>query len=235
MRLEWEMVGTGDGPTPPTAPGSNSAVFRPSRALASRATHFVLLPEPPCCAGCVPADPTGAVEVYAAAPLPLRQGELCLQGRWQVRRHSGSWRYTLREARALVPPGWSRVTPAGDARRRAADVPGRLRRRAPAPATRTRAARRCSPRRPSTPIRMPAASPTCGASAPGRGFRRSPRRCAKGLWRCRAWPWFPMAPPIAFAADGRIHPFRSPEPGELAAYGDLCFRPLARPWPAPRG
>jgi membrane dipeptidase len=66
--------------------------------------YFLLTPEPVCCRSCLPADPGAAVEVVAAAPLPLCPTPVRLRGRWQrlADDDAAGWRWQLREARVVA-------------------------------------------------------------------------------------------------------------------------------------
>ena len=192
MRLNWSILGTG------LADSADGTVvelrgFPAPPALATHAAHFVLLPELPCCAGCVPADPLGAVEVFAAAPLPLHQGALRLQGVWGgTQGGSTSWRYRLREARPLDAPGWGGVTRRGVL---AAGPLMCLAACAPGASDEPGAGRACwRTRRPSMRTRTPAASPACAGPRQMGRSRRSPNRCGRAAWRCCVWPRCRTAP-----------------------------------------
>lgn len=188
-----------------------------------RAAHFLLLPEAPCCAGCLPGDPLGGVEVLARAPLPLRQGPLRLEGRWDVAAGPNRWRYRLHDARPLDPPGWGGVT-----RRRMLAAGPLMCLAAGARADDTESAARA----------LLAASPAIDIHSHAGGIAN--------VMRMRAGVGFsPIAAPMRtgglavaclavvsdgpahhIAPDGMIHPFRTPDPGELAAYGALAFQRL---------
>ena len=78
---------------------------------ARTARTFLILPEPRCCMGHAPADPSGAIEVFCADPIAVRGGMLRLSGRWQT--GHDSWRFQLHDARPIEPPGWRAVTRRG--------------------------------------------------------------------------------------------------------------------------
>jgi membrane dipeptidase len=221
MRLDWPSLGTRQ------AESADGAVvelrgFPATPAAASRAAHFVLLPEAPCCAGCLPADPLGAVEVFAATLLPLHQGALRLQGRWQVRRGAGGWRYGLHEARPLEPPGWSGVT------RRGVLAAGALMcLAASARAADPEAARAVLAASPAVDAHSHAggiASVTRMRRGSGFSPIAAPMRAGGLAVACLAV--VSDGPTHHVAADGRIHPYRTPAPGELSSYGALAFAGL---------
>jgi len=109
MRLRWQDLGT------PRADDADDATVELGGYLATplpvaRASHCLLVAEPSCCAGCLPRHPLAAVEVFAASPVPVSGGPVRVTGRW--RRHcdaDGAWRYQLHEARLTEPAGWSAV------------------------------------------------------------------------------------------------------------------------------
>ncbi|HUN47913.1 MAG TPA: membrane dipeptidase [Stellaceae bacterium] len=64
--------------------------------------YFLLTPEPICCIGCLPSDPTACLEIFAETPLPPRGRPARLVG--QLRRlvdDPAGWRYQLRAARLV--------------------------------------------------------------------------------------------------------------------------------------
>jgi membrane dipeptidase len=219
MRLDWADLGTA---TIDAAEGREvELVGYPVRpALADRADHFLLLPEPGCCAGCVPSDPLGAVEVRATAIVPL-DAALGLRGVWRVRREGGSWRYGLDAARPLQPPGWSAVTRRsllaagpliclGAPRRAAADDGRAVLEAAAGIDIHSHAGGIASVRR----------------VHDGVGFSpvAAPMRAGALAVACLAV--VSDGPTHRVAADGQIHPFRNPDPGELAAFGEQAFARL---------
>lgn len=224
MRLDWRDLGTGQ------ADAADGAVvelhgFPATPAAAIHAAYFMLLPEAPCCAGCLPADPLGAVEVFAAAAMPLHQGALRLQGRWEVRQGRVGWRYGLRDARALDPPGWSGLTrrgmlAAGPLMCLAACAPG-------AAAAGPDAARAVLAATPAVDAHSHAGGiASVARMRRGTGFSpiAAPMRAGGLAVTCLAV--VSDGPTHHIAADGRIHPYRDPAPGELSAYGALAFAGL---------
>src|SRR6202008_3749662 len=59
------------------------------------ADHFLLMAEPGCCQGCVPANRLAVVEIFADSPLKLGGGQLHLIGTWRVASDPDGWRYQL--------------------------------------------------------------------------------------------------------------------------------------------
>jgi membrane dipeptidase len=69
---------------------------------AQGAAYFLLTAEPNCCAGCVPANPLAAIEVFAEREIAFGDDALRLSGMWKVLRDDAlGWRYQLRDARRL--------------------------------------------------------------------------------------------------------------------------------------
>jgi membrane dipeptidase len=66
-------------------------------ARASR--YFLLVAECPCCAGCLPGDPSNCIELMTAKALPASVQRVDLVGRWEaLRNDSAGWRYRLSAA-----------------------------------------------------------------------------------------------------------------------------------------
>ena len=64
----------------------------------STADYFLLMAEPGCCQGCVPANRLAVVEVFADQPLKLGTGQLRLTGTWRISSDPDGWRYQLHGA-----------------------------------------------------------------------------------------------------------------------------------------
>lgn len=106
MRLHWRDLGT---PRADMAAGKLVELSGFPLAAApflGSADHFLMMAEPGCCQGCVPANRLAVVEVVAKTRLKLGTGELRLTGIWQVSSDPDGWRYGLREA--TVKPGVTR-------------------------------------------------------------------------------------------------------------------------------
>ncbi len=172
--------------------------------------YFALMPEAPCCIGCLPRDPAERIEVFAAVPVPASGLKLRLRGEWRITGGDG-WRYQLRDARMIGATPFPRrtflraaplvcVAAAGDdARQAIADAAtvdvhshaGRI--------TGVRAVRDNLPFAPlADPMRAGGMAAICLAAVSD-------------------------APTHRVMADHRIHPYRDPEPGELYAYAQLAF------------
>lgn len=96
MRLHWRDLGTrradrADGKSVELAGFAFSV-------LPGTADYFLMMAEPGCCAGCVPANPLAVVEVLADRPLKLGNGQLRLTGTWRVSSDADGWRYQLHGA-----------------------------------------------------------------------------------------------------------------------------------------
>jgi membrane dipeptidase len=97
MRLSWHNLGT------PRADGAAGRTVEivgyPLTLLASASSdHFLMMAEPGCCGGCVPANQLAVIEVLADKPLKLGNGALRLDGTWHVSSDPDGWRYQLRGA-----------------------------------------------------------------------------------------------------------------------------------------
>jgi membrane dipeptidase len=189
----------------------------PVPPLASlQADHFVLAGEPGCCPGCAPRNPLAAVEVFAATALPMRAGALRLTGEWHVLRNDpAGWRYQLQAARA----GWSGIG------RRSAMVGGPLFCLA---ATNAAAGQ-------SLAWSVIEAGPAIDLHSHAGGIALASRIKAGGPFSRVAEPMRDGGMAVTclamvsdssthrVMADGRIHPYRDPAPGELYAYSQLAF------------
>ena len=182
----------------------------PNTAMSVRtAGYFLLTGEPNCCAGCVVANPLAVVEVFAENAIEFGDAALRLSGTWHVLRDDpAGWRYQLRGARRI---GITRRTL----------VAGSL-----------------------ATLSVPA------AAAPVTGLTIDIHSHAGHLLYVRSqngnYPFAPVAEPmrqggmavicLAVVSDsptvrlieGRLRPFRDPEPGELYAHTQLAFARLFR-------
>jgi membrane dipeptidase len=97
MRLHWRDLGSpradrADGKTIELAGFPLTALPTPT------ADYLLLMAEPGCCAGCVPANRLAVVEVFADQPLKLGTGQLRLTGTWRIASDPDGWRYQLHGA-----------------------------------------------------------------------------------------------------------------------------------------
>jgi membrane dipeptidase len=185
-----------------------------------QATQFLLSQEPGCCPGCAPRDPTGTVEIQALAAVPLQSGALRLSGVWHVRRDTanGRPRYQLAEARPVEPPGWAGITrrralAAGPLMCLAASLaPGDA--RAAIAATTT------------VDVHSHAGGiASVSRMHSGSAFGPVGEPMRKGGMRavCLA---IVSDGPTTRLTDGKLHPYRDPDPGELYTYAQLAFSRL---------
>jgi len=190
--------------------------LRPSAA----STYFALLAEPPCCAGCLPRDPTLRIEVFAAAPVAVTGRAVRLKGNWHcLAEDSAGWRYQLRDARVLAAkPAFTRraLLAAGPLLCVAAAVPSAV------------AAARQAIADAVTVDMHSHAGALIGVwrvhdNAPFAPVA-APMRAGGMALACLAI--VPDAPALRSVADTRFEPFRLPEPGELYAYSQLAFARL---------
>jgi membrane dipeptidase len=201
----------------------------------TRAARFLLAQEPGCCPGCAPRDPGGTVSVEARSPIPLRAEAMRLSGVWQAGPdgEAGS-RYRLTDAQPLDPPGWSGVTrrralAAGPLMCLAAAVAPWGARGAVAPwgargAVAPGGARGAVETGTTVDIHSHAggiASSSRMRSGQAFGPVRAPM--LKGGMAAVCLAVVSDGPTHKLMPDGRLHPFRDPEPGELYLYGQLAF------------
>ncbi|TGD96666.1 peptidase M19 [Methylobacterium nonmethylotrophicum] len=72
---------------------------------AAEARYCLLVPEPVCCRGCLPGDPSACIEVVAAMPVPLDGREVTLRGIFRrLRDDPCGWRYRLDGATIVSAP-----------------------------------------------------------------------------------------------------------------------------------
>jgi membrane dipeptidase len=197
----------------------------PAAALPSaHATHFVLTFEPGCCPGCFPRDLTASVEVFAASPIPMHGLPLRLSGRWRVQRDDpAGWRYQLHGARLLEPPGWRSVN------RRTVLAAG------PLMCLAASANAQGSPQQKTDARRAIESGPSVDIHSHAGGVASTNHIRSGGPFGAVAQPMqqggmaaiclavVSDGPTHRVAADGRIHPYRNPDPGELYQFGQLAF------------
>ncbi len=226
MRLNWHDL---NGAQAESADGAIVEIDGfPAAVLPSvHATHFMLTFEPGCCPGCLPRDRTASIEVFAASPVPMRGQSLRLSGRWRVQSDDqAGWRYQLHGARLLEPPGWRSVS------RRNVLAAGPLMCLA---ASAGANAQQTTLQQQTDARRALEAGPSVDLHSHAGGFA-NPRRIRDG------GPFGAVARPMQqggmaaiclavvsdgpthrVMSDGRIHPYRQPDPGELYQFGQLAF------------
>jgi membrane dipeptidase len=226
MQLNWHDLA---GERAESADGADIEIEGfPAAVLPIRhASHFILTFEPGCCPGCFPRDRSASVEIFATSPISMRGQLLRLSGRWRVERedHAG-WRYKLHGARLVEPPGWRSVS------RRGVLAGGPLMclaACADASASQTTPQQQADARRaieagPSVDIHSHAG----GLASPqrmrdGGPFGAVARPMQQGGMAAICLAVVSDGPTHRVMNDGRIHPYRQPDPGELYQFGQLAF------------
>ncbi len=218
MHLRWPDLGTS------RADHADGAAVEIAgwMATAGRASHFVLSPEPSCCAGCAPRDPRFAVEVFAKAPIAPQPQALRLTGTWRVCADDRAvWRYQLHDARVLDPPGWCAIT------RRGVLAAGPLFCIAGTAHADEATARQAIAATTAVDIHSHAGAligvQRVKTSAP---FREVAQPMRAGGMAAVCFAIVSDSPCHRVYPNHTIHPYRSPDPGELYAYGQLSFARL---------
>jgi membrane dipeptidase len=223
LRLNWHDL---DGGRAESADGASVEIdgFPAGVLQSAHAAHFILTFEPGCCPGCLPRDPAASVEVFAVSPVPVHGQKLRLSGRWHVRRDDlDGWRYQLHDARLMEPVGWTSVG------RRGVLAAG------PLMCLAACAGGPASPQQQSDARRAIEAAATVDIHSHAGGVASPQRIRAGGPFGAVAQPMqqggmaaiclavVSDGPTHRVTADGRIHPYRQPDPGELYQYGQLAF------------
>jgi membrane dipeptidase len=224
MLINWHDLGSSRADAADGA-SVDIAGFAVTPLPSAHATHFMLTAEQGCCPGCLPRDRSASVEVFARAPMPLGGRCLRLTGTWRVQRNDpGGWRYQLLGARPLEPAGWASVT-----RRRmlaggplmclaaCANTPAAGQQRQDAARTALQAA-------PSVDIHSHAGGiASTLRMRSGRAFDAVAEPMRQGSMAVICHAVVSDGPTHRVMADGRIHPYRQPDPGELYQYAQLAF------------
>jgi membrane dipeptidase len=229
MRLTWPILHSVHA-----AASDNTTVeidgFPASKHVTPTATHFILAAEPGCCPGCYPSDRAASVEVFSAAPLPLRGRLLRLTGTWRVQAdHPEGWRYRLVNARPRQPVGWETVS------RRSVLTAGPL----------MCLAARAGANSPEAVVQCQADAQVAINSAPSIDLHSHAGHILGKRTVLQGGPFVPVAEPMrkggmavichAIVADspatrlenqGIIRAYRTPDPGELYQYSQLSFTRL---------
>ncbi len=209
MRIGWDDIeSAAAGPVGRIVSVCGFPIAAPMQRHADR---FLLVREPPCCPGCAPRGAGLSIAVEAAAALPVAQGALRLTGRWDI--SGGAWR--LRDARLQEPAGWAGIT------RRRALMGGPL---ICLPAARPAAA--AAVLAATTPIDVHShaggiANPARVQTGRALGPVAEPMR--KGGMAVACLAVVSDGPTHKVMPDGRLHPFRDPEPNELYSYARVAF------------
>jgi membrane dipeptidase len=215
MQLRWPDLGTG------CADLADGAAVEIAGwvATAGRTDHFLLAPEPSCCAGCPPRDPLFVVEVFARAPIAAQPQALRLSGTWRVSAGDPiGWRYQLHDARSLDPPGWCAITRRGVLAAGPLFCIGGTARADEASARQAIAA--------TTAVDIHShAGAIIGVTRvqTSAAFREVAQPMRAGGMAAVCFAIVSDSPCHRVSPDHRIHPYRSPDPGELYAYGQLSF------------
>jgi membrane dipeptidase len=185
-----------------------------------RARQFLLTEEAGCCPGCAPGHPEATIEVRAASEVPLTSGPLHLSGRWRVRRDAaGVARYQLADAIPTRQPGWGQVT------RRAAMAGGPLMcLAAGAVAADPGQARAAIQAGVTVDLHSHAGGiANVARIRSGQTFAPVAEKMREGGMAAVCLAIVSDGPTHKIMPDGRLHPYRTPEPGELYDYGNLAF------------
>lgn len=215
MQIRWEDLATTstDAADGRTVTITGFPVALPSQAHAAR---FLLTQEPGCCPGCAPRHPSASVAVEALSTIPLNSGMITLSGTWDA---TNTPHYRLTDARPLAPPGWAGVT------RRRALATGPLVCLAAAAAPRgARAALEAT-----TTVDMHSHAggiANVNRMHSGQVFGAVSVPMRKGGMAAVCLAIVSDGPTHKIMADGRLHPYRDPDPGELYIYSQLAFSRL---------
>jgi membrane dipeptidase len=214
-QLRWPDLGT------PRADQADAATVEIAGWMATtgRASHFLLSPEASCCGGCAPRDPLYAVAIFAKTPIAPQPHALRLTGTWRVHNAATSpWRYQLHDARALDPPGWHAIT------RRSILAAGPLFCIAGTARADEATARQAIAATTAVDIHSHAGAITgvrrVNTTA---AFREVAQPMRTGGMAAVCFAIVSDAPCHRVYPDHSIHPYRSPNPGELYAYGQASF------------
>jgi len=176
--------------------------------------------------GCVPRDLHGAVEVFAASPIPVAGQSVRLTGTWRL--HSGdakSWRYQLHDARLTEPAGWSavgrRFVLRGAPLMCLAAVAGPQQQ---AVAQQRQGAARQAIGSVTTVDMHSHAGHILAVRYGNSGLEPVAGLMADGGMAAVCFAIVSDSPCQHVEADGRIHPYRSPDPGELYAWAQRAFQ-----------
>jgi membrane dipeptidase len=215
MQLRWSDLGTARADR---ADGAKVEIAG-WMATTGRASHFLLSPEASCCGGCAPRDPLYGVEIFAQAPIAPQPQALRLTGTWQVHNTDASaWRYQLHDARALDPPGWHAIS------RRSILAAGPLFCIAGTARADEATARQTIAATTAVDIHSHAGAITgvkrVNTSA---AFREVAEPMRTGGMAAVCFAIVSDAPCHRVYSDHSIHPYRSPDPGELYAFGQASF------------
>jgi membrane dipeptidase len=181
----------------------------------ARTARFLLTQEPGCCLGCAPRAPTGSITVEARSAVALRAGPLRLSGVWRLHPGTDSV-YRLTDATPLDPPGWAGVT------RRTALAAGPL--MCLAAAVTPRQARAAVDLGTTVDLHSHAGGiANVDRMRSGEAFAPVAEPMRAGGMAAVCLAVVSDGPTHKVLSDGRLHPFRAPDPGELYTYSQLAF------------
>jgi membrane dipeptidase len=198
----------------------------PLRSGEASTQYFALTAEPPCCIGCLPRAPDRRIEVFTPAPIRASGQRIRLRGEFRViDDDAGGWRYQLREARAVQEAGFTRRHLLAAAPLLCAAVS--LPRGAMAAAVGEAMARGAIAGR--TTVDMHSHAGRIAGQAFVKGTRAAdpvaaPMRTGGMAVACLAV--VADGPTHRVMDDHRIHPYRTPAPGELYDYTNQGFARL---------
>ena len=216
MKLHWRDLGT---PTADAHLGSTVTLtgFMATAVPMPQARHFVLLPEPACCAGCLPSDKLAAIAVNAKVPLRLQGRAVTLRGILTRAGPDSSWHYALEQACRDEPLSVTHPT-----RRHLLGAAPLLCLAACTPAAdpaQMRAVRQSMDAAATVDMHSHAGA-LIGRSRVGTdaAFRPVSAPMREGGLAVICLAVVSDSPTHRTMADGRIHPYRDPIPGELYTY-----------------
>lgn len=226
MRLVWPDLLAGRVRAEPGQEVELSGWILPTEPSAPL-TCFLLVPELPCCTGCVPSDSCAAVEVFALSPVQPGPGPIRLRGRWSEGEDPLGWRFQVHAAlrvdlaitrRGLIAAGPLMCLVACTPEEESAQAVDRL----------------------ATARSVIAGTMTADAHSHAgaiigvhRVESNAPFRDVAGPMRAGGLAIVCLAMVADSSthrvmADHRIHPFRDPAPGELYAWSALAFERVHR-------
>jgi membrane dipeptidase len=211
QRIDWRRLGNMPDGADVTVTGYPVA-FSGSRT----ARQFMLTQEGQCCPGCAPRHPDATIEIQADHPVNVQSGLLHLSGQWQARNGEG---YRLTQAQCMEPPGWAGVT-----RRRALAMGPLMCLAACATAADPTAARAAIDASTTVDLHSHAGGiASVARMRSGQAFGPVGEKMRQGGMAAVCLAIVSDGPTHRVMTDGRIHPFRTPEPGELYEYSTLAF------------
>jgi membrane dipeptidase len=82
MRLDWPDLTAGHADLWDGAEVEISGWVTPIE-VAERHDYFLLVPQPTCCIGCLPSNPSACIEVFATTAITVPAHSVRLAGRWR--------------------------------------------------------------------------------------------------------------------------------------------------------